>query len=137
MAPELLEPPVNALRVGFHPQGLAPWTVNIGEVRAHFAERIERQIAITGDDELAALLEEVMAYPAPEHEHELPASEAGARQILTPVRFRTPEGVELSLFGTVASFGFVGEVTTSELSIEMLFPADQATVEAFGHLPRR
>lgn len=137
VAPELLEPPVNALRIGFHPQGLAPWTVNLGELRAHFRERIERQIAITGDNELAALLEEVMAYPAPDHGHDLPAAEAGARQIVTPVRLRTPDGTELSLFGTVASFGFAGEVTTSELSIEMLFPADRATAEAFRHLPRR
>lgn len=135
--PALLEPPVNALRAGLHPRGLAPWTVNLAEVRAHFIERMKRQVAITGDDRLAALLEEVVGYPAPEEEHDLPDSGAGARQILTPVRFRSPDGSELSFFATVATFGFAGEVTTSELSIEMLFPADQATVDAFGRLPRR
>jgi transcriptional regulator with XRE-family HTH domain len=131
--PELLEPPVNALRVGFHPRGLARWTVNLGEVRAHFLERIQRQIAITANEDLAALLAEVAAYPAPEL-RPLPASEAAAGEILVPLRLRGPDGAELSLIGTVASFGFAGEVTTSELSIESLFPADRATAEALENL---
>jgi transcriptional regulator with XRE-family HTH domain len=131
--PELLEPPMNALRVGFHPRGLARWTLNLAEVRAHFVARIERQIAITADEDLAALLAEVAAYPAPEP-RPLPASEAAAGEILVPLRLRGPDGAELSLIGTVASFGFAGEVTTSELSIESLFPADRATAEAFENL---
>jgi transcription regulator MmyB-like protein len=134
--PDLLEPPINVLRAGLHPRGLARWTVNLGEVRAYFFERIQRQVAITGDEELAGLLEEIAAYPAPEHE-QLPASEAAAREILVPLRLRAPNGAELSLLGTVATFGFAGEVTTSELSIESLFPADRATAEAFENLPRR
>jgi transcriptional regulator with XRE-family HTH domain len=127
---ELLEPPINALRVGLHPRGLARWVVNLGEVRAYFLERIQRQVAITADDDLAALLELVAGYPAPEQEH-LSAAEAAAREILTPLRLRTPDGGELSFVGTVATFGFAGEVTTSELSIESLFPADAATAKTF------
>jgi transcriptional regulator with XRE-family HTH domain len=130
---DLLEPPVNALRAGLHPRGLARWVVNLGEVRAYFAERVQRQLALTADDELAALFAEVSAYPAPEH-GPLTAAEAAARQILTPLRMRTPAGGELSFLGTVATFGFAGEVTTSELSIESLFPADPATAEACRHL---
>jgi transcriptional regulator with XRE-family HTH domain len=37
--PALLEPPVNVMRVGLHPRGLARWTVNLGEVRAYFLGR--------------------------------------------------------------------------------------------------
>lgn len=133
--PALLEPPVNAMRVGLHPRGLAPRIINLGEVRAYFVERLQRQVAITGDEDLAALLEEVAGYPAPEHEHD-PDSEAAAREILMPVRVRAPDG-ELSFFGTVATFGTAVEVTTSELSIELLFPADAATAEALRNLPRR
>lgn len=132
--PELLEPPVNALRAGLHPRGLARWTVNLGEVRAYFVARIQRQVAITGDEDLAGLLKEIVAYPAPEHER-LPASKLAAGEVLVPVRLRGPDGTELSLFGTVATFGFAGEVTTSELSIESLFPADRATAEAFENQP--
>ena len=57
--PALLEPPVNVMRAGLHPRGLARWTVNLGEVRAYFLGRLERQVAISGDADLAALLEEV------------------------------------------------------------------------------
>jgi transcriptional regulator with XRE-family HTH domain len=133
---DLLDPPINALQIGFHPRGLAPWVVNLGEVRAYFLERIERQIAITADDRLMGLREMVASSPAPEHPR-LPAGEAAAREILTPLRLRTPDGHELSFLGTVASFGFAGEVTTSELSIELLFSADRATAEFFEGIDRK
>src|SRR3954465_12783240 len=41
--PDLLEPPVNVLRVSFHPGGLVPLIVNPGRWRAHFCHRLERQ----------------------------------------------------------------------------------------------
>jgi transcriptional regulator with XRE-family HTH domain len=135
--PALLQAPVNVMRVGLHPRGLARWTINLGEVRAYFLGRLQRQVAITGDADLAALLEEVTGYPAPEHDHDRTA-EAAASQILTPLmRMRSPDGDELSLFATVATFGTATEVTTSELSIELTFPADAATAEALQRLPRR
>jgi transcriptional regulator with XRE-family HTH domain len=129
---DLLEPPINALEVGFHPRGLAPFVANLDEVRAYFLERIERQIAFTADPDLVTLRDMVAdaGSPAPEPVR-LPADEAAAREILTPLRLRSPRGDKLSLIGTVATFGFAGEVTTSELSIELLFPADEATAELF------
>jgi transcriptional regulator with XRE-family HTH domain len=130
--PTLLEPPVNVMRVGLHPRGLARWTVNLGEVRAYFLGRLARQVAITGDPDLVALLEEVTGYPGPEHD---PAADTSTSQILTPLmRMRSPDGDELSFFATVATFGTAVEVTTSELSIELTFPADAATAEAMQTL---
>jgi hypothetical protein len=85
---------------------------------------------------LAELVEELKRrLPELEHEH-VSLSEAAVRGILMPVRLRTPDGGELSLFGTVATFGTAVEVTTSELSIESFFPADAATAEALRKLPR-
>jgi transcriptional regulator with XRE-family HTH domain len=134
--PALLEPPVNVMRVGLHPKGMAAGIANLGEVRAYFVGRLERQVALSGDDELAALLAEVAAYPGPAYEHD-PASEAVAGNILTPMmRLRVPGAGELSFFFTVATFGTAVEVTTSELSIELGFPADAATAEALQKLPR-
>jgi transcriptional regulator with XRE-family HTH domain len=133
--PDLLDPPVNALEVGFHPRGLAPWILNLGEVRAYFLERIDRQIAFTADPDLVALRETVAGSSAAEPVR-LPADEAAAREILTPLRLRAPSGGELSFLGTVTTFGFAGEVNTSELSIELLFPADQATAELFKGIDR-
>jgi transcriptional regulator with XRE-family HTH domain len=129
--PALLEPPVNIMRLGFHPRGLAPLIVNLGQWRAHFCERLERQLAVTGDPDLAALLEEVAGYPIPGDEPD-PAPDPEAREMLGPVRFRAPGGGELSFFGMFATFDTPFEVTTSELAMELLFPADQATAEALA-----
>jgi transcriptional regulator with XRE-family HTH domain len=125
--PALLEPPINVLRIGLHPRGLAPLIVNLPSWRAHFLERLARQIAVTGDDSLRSLMDEVAAYPTSGDEHA--ADDAGS-EILGPVRLRVPSGGEWSFFGMFAGFDTPFEVTTSELAIELLFPADQATAEA-------
>ncbi len=131
--PALLEPPTNMQRIMSE---LAPRIVNLDEVLSYFVERLQHQVAITGDEEMAALLEGLAGYRAPERERD-PASEAAASGILMPLRLRAPDGGELSLFGTVATFGTALEVTTSELSIESFFPADAATAQALRNLPRR
>ena len=127
--PALLEPPVNVLRIGLHPGGLAPLIVNLAQWRAHFLERLARQIALTGDAQLQTLWEEVAAYPVAECDNGDTANEDDSG-ILGPVRLRAPTGGEWSFFGMFASFDTPFEVTTSELAIELLFPADRATAGA-------
>ena len=51
-APELLEPPVNVLRVAMHPKGLAPHIVNHGEWRAHLLERLDHARALEQEKQL-------------------------------------------------------------------------------------
>jgi transcriptional regulator with XRE-family HTH domain len=125
--PRLLEPPINIIRVGLHPRGLAPLFVNLGDWHAHWLERLERQLVASGDEQLAVLIEEVAGYPVPERE--VASDGAAAEEMLGPVRVRTPDGGELAFFGMFASFDTPFEVTSSELAIELLFPADRATVE--------
>jgi transcriptional regulator with XRE-family HTH domain len=132
--PALLEPPINVLRASLHPLGLAPLIVNLGDWRAYFRERLERQVAITADDDLAALIEEIAGYSAPEHD---PAPDADTGGIPGPLRLRAPDGGELSFFGMFATFDAPFEVTTSELAIELLFPADRSTAEALKTLSSR
>src|SRR4051794_36360229 len=85
--PALLEPPVNILRVGLHPRGLAPLIVNVAGLRAHFLGRLARQVAITGDADLRALMDEVAAYPVPECDNAV-AADAGGSEMLGPVNLR-------------------------------------------------
>jgi hypothetical protein len=120
VAPHLLEPPVNVLRVSLHPEGVAPRITNLGEWRAHLLDRLRRQIAITGDPALTSLYEECEAYPGPD------AGSNGAHEIAVPLRLRSASG-ELTFISTIATFGTAVEVTASELSIESFFPADDAT----------
>jgi len=72
-----------------------------------------------------ALFAEVSAYPAPP-ESEKGESFGAADRLATPFRVATRLGV-MSFLGTVTVFGTPNDVTLSELALEMLFPADEAT----------
>ena len=65
VAPELLKPPVNVLRLALHPSGLAPRTINLTEWRSHLLDRLRRQAEATADPALLALLDELKRYPVP------------------------------------------------------------------------
>ena len=123
VAPHLLEPPVNVLRVSLHPEGLAPRIANLGEWREHLLQRLRRQAAVTGDADAEALLAELEAYPGPAEDEPEPAPH---NPVVVPLRLR--DG--LSFFSTVTTFGTAVDITVSELAIESFFPADAATAEA-------
>ena len=84
---------------------------------------------MTGDQELVSLMEEIAGYPAGEGEDG--SVHVDRNDVLGPVRLRAPDGGEWSFFGMFASFDTPFEVTTSELALELLFPADPRTAEAF------
>ena len=124
VAPALLTPPLNVLRVSLHPEGLAPRIINLGEWRAHLFGRLRRQVDRTADPVLAALHDELRAYPCdqPEPEVERP----GPGDVVVPLRLRHGDRV-LALITMVATFGTPLDITVSELVIESFFPADAAT----------
>lgn len=126
--PALIEAPVNVLRVSLHPNGLAPRIVNLAEWRAHLLQRLERQIAHSGDATLIELREELSSYPAPPGR---PPAQLDA--LLVPLVLRTDAGV-LRLFSTTTVFGTPQEITLSELAIESFFPADTDTAEILRQL---
>lgn len=126
---ELMQPPVNVLRLSLHPKGLAPQIENLAEWRAHLLARLRQQIGVTADGELTALMDELSAYPAPGSTKPprgmVNPDYAG---VVVPLRFKT-EARTLSLFSTTTIFGTPVDITLSELAIESFFPADAATAE--------
>jgi transcriptional regulator with XRE-family HTH domain len=130
--PALLQGQVNVLRLSLHPKGLAPQIVNLRQWRNHLLERLRQQIHATGDSVLAALLEELRAYPAPARadEAELDGELLG---VAMPFRFETPYGV-LSFISTTTVFGTPVDVTLQELALETFFPADAFTGEVLRKL---
>jgi transcriptional regulator with XRE-family HTH domain len=62
---ELLEPPVNVLRLSLHPQGVAPRIINLAEWRSHLLDRLSRDIESVADPALIALRDELVGYPSP------------------------------------------------------------------------
>ncbi len=126
----LLAPPVNALRLSLHPDGIASSIVNWHAWRTHVLARLQRQIDVSADETLAALRDELAAYPTPPGaEGAAEDSNATLNQIAIPLRLRTPLGV-LSFFSTTTVFGTPVDVTLSELAIEAFFPADPQTAAA-------
>jgi hypothetical protein len=121
-AASLLEPPVNVVRLSLHPDGVAPRIVNLAEWRAHLLDRLERQLALTGEPSLRELLDEVRDYPAP-------PGPGGSNDIVVPLHVHTAAG-ELRLMSTVATFGTAIDITVAELAIESFFPADEETAGA-------
>jgi transcriptional regulator with XRE-family HTH domain len=129
--PALLNPPINVLHVGME---LAPQIINAHDVMAYFRDRVQRQLATTADEQLAQLLEEFDNYLSSEDPGA--AGDSDFAQNLGPVRVRAPDGGEWSFFGMFGTFDMPFEVTISELAIELLFPADRRTADAFELLAR-
>lgn len=141
---QLLRPPLNAMRITLHPEGLAPRIRNLGEWRGHLLARMERQIALVRSRELRELYDEVAAYPpecsprgagagtpAEGPDRGRPGGEgwAGAPHayLALPLRIEH-DGRELSFVSSISTFNTPMDVTVAELAIETLLPADPATV---------
>lgn len=123
---ELLQQPLNAIRLVHHPMGMAPRIVNFTEWRAHTIAVLRRQCETRPDPVIRALLDEVMSYPAPEGSDRL-SVESGPQLFATPFVIATRLG-EVSFLSTTTVFGTPTDVTLSELALEMLFPANETTV---------
>ena len=119
-APALLEPPVNVVRLTLHPDGLAPYILNLAQWRRHLVERLHSEYAASVDPRLRALLDQVATYPGGAEE----AEPTGG--IVVPLRLRVGEH-DLAMFSTTTVFGTPNEVTVSELAIEAFYPADEST----------
>jgi len=134
VAPRLLQPPVNVLRLSLHPDGLAPRIVNLAEWRLHLLARLRRQIEATADQGLVKLLRELNAYPLTRTDkYNTTATEHDYAGIAVPLRLKTELGV-LSFLSTTTVFGTPIDLTLAELAIESFFPANTATITALNQL---
>jgi transcriptional regulator with XRE-family HTH domain len=124
VAPELLAPPANALRMALHPRGLAPRTLNLAEWSAHLMQRLHREMQMTADPRLESLHEELAGYPGVALTS--PQSQLQASDIVLPLRLRNGDG-ELAFFSTISTFGTAIDITLEELSIEAFYPANAHT----------
>lgn len=131
--PSLLAGQVNVLRLSLHPRGLAPRIANIAQWRTHIFERLRQQVQATGDAGLAALLEELRAYPLPEGVEDVHI-EGEHLGVAMPFRFRSLSGAVLNFISTTTVFGTPVDITLQELALETFFPADAMTADALRML---
>lgn len=121
-APELLESPVNVLRLALHPDGLAWRVLNLPEWGRHIVDSLRNRAARSPDPLLDELIAELVGY--------LPPVDPGPNHIgfAVPLRLRSDAG-ELRLITTLTSFATATDITLSELHLEAFLPADQATAD--------
>ena len=117
-------PPVNLLRLVFHPRGLRQFIVNWEEVSRQLVLRAHRELAGPGeDDQSATLLTEIHQYPdVPERPIATPPSTIA--DLVLPVHLRK-DGIDIRTFSTIMTLGTPQDVTLQELRIETFFPADE------------
>jgi transcriptional regulator with XRE-family HTH domain len=132
VAPELLAPPANTLRIVLHPDGLAPRIANLAEYSSHLLTRLHRQAILADDPALSDLYDELRGYPGV---HAPPSAAAEPSELLfVPLRLLGPDGAELTFFSTLSTFGTARDITLAELAVESHFPADRATDAALRAL---
>src|SRR5215475_8179102 len=119
----LLGQPFNILRLAFHPEALAPRTVNLAEWCGHLLERLHRQCEATADPELLRLYDDLKSYPLPARSGPpLPDN------VAIPLKLRH-NGEVLSFISTTMVFGTPVDITLSELALETFFPADDFSAQ--------
>ncbi|MGW6910952.1 helix-turn-helix domain-containing protein [Streptomyces sp. NPDC054940] len=123
----LLTPPLNAMRLTLHPEGLAPRIRNLHEWRGHLLAQMDRQIALRRSEPLRRLYEEVAAYPVPEETPDTEPAEP-VTYFALPMQIEH-DGRVLSFISSISTFNTPMDVTVAELAIETLLPADPATVK--------
>jgi transcriptional regulator with XRE-family HTH domain len=125
IAPELLAPPRNALRIALHPEGLAPRTRNLADWSGYLVAQLRREIQTTHDPDLESLYEELLAYPG--ISTALSRAHPPTPQDIMLVHELRLDDTDLAFFGTFTTFGTARDLTLAELTILAFYPADSET----------
>ena len=128
-AADLLEPPVNVLRLSLHPNGLAHRVLNLAEWGRHIVESLRSQSLRSPDSRLDELITELESY--------VPDIISGPDHLgfAVPLRLRTDRG-ELGLITTLTTFATATDVTVAELQLEAFLPADEISAEILRRADR-
>lgn len=122
--------PRNLMRLFFHPDGIRPLVTNWKSVAPLLWRRAQREAEALGGEEMRRVLAELRQYQDPDT---LWAAEDAALVPVLPLEM-VKDGLRISLFTVISTFGTAQDVTADELRIESLFPADEATTRLFQEL---
>lgn len=125
--------PRNLFKVLFHPQGTRDSVANWDQVAPLMLSRTRREAEAAQNQDLLALLEEVLAYPGiPVEWRHAPATIDDHLPVI-PLEL-AHGGQRLSLFSVISTFGTPGDITTDEIRVESFFPADEQTAQLLQFL---
>jgi transcriptional regulator with XRE-family HTH domain len=132
----LAGPPLNLFRASLHPEGFAARTANFAEWGRYLLGVLRRIESSAVDPVASALLEEVGAYPNVRALTDAPPLALEAeRGLLVSCELALPDA-RLALFTTLATLGLPRDITLAELTVELFYPADEATGDALRRLAR-
>lgn len=117
----------NLMRLFFHPNGIKPFVTNWSAVAPLLWHRAQREADALGGGEMKDVLLDLAQYQDSET---LWSAEDTALVPVLPLEMEK-DGLKVSLFTIIATFGTAQDVTADELRIETLFPADEATEQLF------
>ena len=117
----------NLMRLFFHPEGIKPFVTNWKSIAPLLWLRAQREAEALGGKEMKQVLSELAPY---QDVDTLWSSEDAALVPVLPLEI-WKEGVRISLFTVISTFGTAQDVTADELRIESFFPADEATEQLF------
>ena len=117
----------NLMQLFFHPQGIRPFVTNWAAIAPLLWHRAQREAETLGGQEMQQVLAELSGF---QDADTLWAAEDAALVPVLPLEIEK-DGVRISLFTVIATFGTAQDVTADELRIESLFPADEATEKLF------
>jgi transcriptional regulator with XRE-family HTH domain len=127
--PELLEPPINLLRLGVHPGGLPRISSMTAACNVPLINKLKRKSREDADPALGKLIDEVEGYLPDE-----PPS-GQATQPVVSLELRTRLG-GVRLFTVIATLGAPLEVTAANLAIETFLPMDEESAGRLRELAR-
>lgn len=120
-------PERNLMRLFFHPNGVKPLVSNWNTIAPLLWHRARREADALGGQEMKAVLADLSQYQDAET---LWAAEETALVPVLPLEMEK-DGLRVSLFTVIATFGTAQDVTADELRIESFFAADEATDRIF------
>ncbi len=125
--PELLEPPINMLRLGVHPGGLPRISSMTAACNVPLIQKLKRKSREDADSALRDLIEEVEGYLPDE-----PPSGVATQPVVS-LDLRTRLG-DVRLFTVIATLGAPLEVTAANLAIETFLPMDADSAARLAEL---
>ena len=117
----------NLMRLFFHPNGIRPLVTNWLAIAPLLWHRARREADALGGEEMKQVLAELAPY---QDDATIWTAEGTALVPVLPFNIEK-DGLRISLFTVIATFGTAQDVTADELRIESLFPADAATEALF------
>jgi transcriptional regulator with XRE-family HTH domain len=121
---------MNLLLLTLHPEGLRQYISNWTQAAPSFVRRLKSEAMASGDPILQARFAQYIELAGNVDEGSF------ATENLLPVLplELNINGLELSLFSVISTFGTPQDITTDELRIEAFYPTDQKTDEFFKAL---